>query len=103
MRKRIWPVVVILMTAAILPGFAQQATLQEEQDFRFAIQLENKGLFDLAALQFERFAESYPMSVQAPHALFRAAQNYEKADSLSRAARDYQMILFQYPQSGSWN
>ena len=76
-----------------------QQTLQEEQDFRFAIQLENKELFDIAAVQFERFSESYPSSPQAPTALFRAGENYEKADSLTKASNAYRTILLRYPQS----
>jgi tetratricopeptide (TPR) repeat protein len=99
MSTRTWFLIIILMATLLQSVFAQQATLQEEQDYRFAIQLEKKGLFDLAALQFERFASSYPMSTRAPEALFSSAQNYTSADSLAKAATIYKRILFNYPQS----
>jgi len=98
MSTKFWPIAVLLLMLSI-SARSQQPTLQEEQDFRFAIQLENKGLYDLAALQFERFADSYPMSVQAPQALFSAAADYAKVDSLARAAENYRRILLKYPQS----
>ena len=74
-------------------------TTGKVQDFRFAVQLENKELYDIAALQFERFSEIYPTSPQAPTALFRAGENYEKADSLSKASQAYLAVLLRYPQS----
>lgn len=88
---------VILIGQADLP--AQQTTLQEEQDYRFALELENKGLNDIAALQFERLAETYPFSLRAPEALMRAGQNYERADSLHKASQLYLGLLLKYPQS----
>lgn len=89
-----------LISVFFLPVLVMgQGILQEEQDFRFAVQLENKALFDIAALQFERFAGLYPNSLQAPEALLRAGQNYEKADSLSRASEAFMAALLRYPQS----
>jgi tetratricopeptide (TPR) repeat protein len=89
--------VTIMIWQANLP--AQQATLQEEQDYRFAVELENKGLNDIAALQFERLANIYPFSMRAPEALMRAGQNYERADSLVKASQLYLSLLLKYPQS----
>ncbi|MBN1561444.1 tetratricopeptide repeat protein [candidate division KSB1 bacterium] len=90
----------LLSIGLFVTSFAMaQQTLQEDQDFRFAIQLENRGLYDIAALQFERFADTYPTSPQAPTALLQAGENYEKADSLARASRVYLAVLLQYPQS----
>lgn len=89
----------IILLFALLSCPMAQITLQEEQDFRFAIELENKALFDIAALQFERFAELYPSSLQAPAALLRAGENYEKVDSLVRASKVYLSLLLKYPQS----
>ncbi|MBN1481640.1 tetratricopeptide repeat protein [candidate division KSB1 bacterium] len=88
---------ILLLTVA--PYLLAHSTLQEEQDFRFAIELENKELFDIAALQFERFAELYPSSPQAPVALLRAGENYEKADSLIRASNVYLAVLLKFSQS----
>ncbi len=91
---------IFALTALLITGaLAQQSTLQEEQDYRFAIQLANKGLHDVAALQFERMAENYPLSPRAPEALLFAGENYEQADSLHKAAQAFLSILFKYPQS----
>jgi len=94
-----WLFLALCVMAPFHSLFSQQQTLQEEQDFRFALQLENKGLYDLAALQFERFAETYPMSVKTPQALYASAQDYVKADSTARAVDMLRRILFKYPQS----
>lgn len=80
--------------------FAQEGVFQEEQDFRFAKQLEKKGMNNIAALQFMRFASLYPTSLRSPEALFSAAMNYEKADSSFKAADIYLRLLLKYPQSG---
>lgn len=79
--------------------FGQTAILQEEQDFRFAEQLSEKGMDDMAALQFERFVENYPASLRAPEALFNAANSYQKIDSLAKAADLYLALLFKFPRS----
>lgn len=94
--KLVSVLLILLMATAVV---SQQTTLQEEQDYRFAIQLANKGLHDVAALQFERLAETYPLSPRAPEALLYAGENYEQADSLHKAAQAYMSILFKYPQS----
>ncbi|MBN1466547.1 tetratricopeptide repeat protein [candidate division KSB1 bacterium] len=88
----------IILLFAVSFAAAQQ-TLQEDQDFRFAVQLENRELYDIAALQFERFADMYPTSPQAPTALLRAGENYAKSDSLSRASQAFMAVLLRYPQS----
>ncbi len=98
MKQKQWFFMLIVFLLLSTIGTAQN-TLQEEQDFRFAVQLESKGLFDIAALQFERYAELYPTSTQAPEALLRAGQNYEKADSLGRASHAFMAALLRYPQS----
>ncbi|MDZ7370480.1 MAG: tetratricopeptide repeat protein [candidate division KSB1 bacterium] len=79
--------------------WAQTAQLQEELDFRFAVELENKKLYDIAALQFARLSETFPVGSRAAEALLRAGQNYERADSLTRAAQCYLGLLLKYPQS----
>ncbi len=79
--------------------WSQEGVFQEEQDFRFATQLAKKGMNDIAALQFMRFAKLYPSSLNAPAALFNAALNYEKADSSDKASNIYLSLLLKYPQS----
>ncbi|NIA28757.1 MAG: tetratricopeptide repeat protein [Actinobacteria bacterium] len=91
------PILILLLSNVL---FAQEGVFQEEQDFRFAKQLEKKGMNDIAALQFMRFAGLYPTSLKAPEALFSAAMNYEKADSSFKASDIYLRLLLRYPQSG---
>jgi len=79
--------------------FGQQINLQEDEDFRFAQQLQDKGMYDLAAQQFLKFTENYPGSLNSPQAFFYAAQSNEKIDSLATAAAIYLRLLMQYPQS----
>jgi len=81
------------------PAHAQQKIIQEEQDYRFAVQLFDKGMYDLAAQQYIKFSENFPTSIKAPQAFFNAAQSYEKADSLNKAAKIYLDLLLKYPQS----
>ncbi len=88
--------VILLLSATCLWG---QNLIQEEQDLTFADQLADKGMYDLAAVQFSRYAETYPLSPKAPEALFKAAVNYEKADSLGKAASTYMSLLLKFPDS----
>ena len=78
---------------------AQEHLLQEEQDFRFAVQLADKQLHDIAALQFIKFADSWPTSPNAPEALFRAAESQEELKAYDRAAATYLRLILSYPQS----
>ncbi|MBN2412141.1 tetratricopeptide repeat protein [candidate division KSB1 bacterium] len=79
--------------------YAQQNIIQEEQDFQFALQLFDKGMYDLAAQQYMKFTENFPTSINAPQAFFNAALSFEKSDSLNRAAKTYLDLLLKYPQS----
>lgn len=78
---------------------AQSNILQEDQDFRFAGQLAAKGMQDLAALQFLKFAGDYATSPRAPEALFRAAEAYETLPEAGKALSIYLQLILQYPQS----
>lgn len=76
-----------------------QSLVQEEQDYQFANQLAVKGMYDLAAVQFNRYADNYPMSLRAPEALFNAGMNYAKADSLNKAIQILTKLIFRYPDA----
>ncbi len=78
---------------------AQETALQEEHDFRFSIQLMNKEMYDLAAIQFDKFTDNYPTSPNAPQAMINAASCYEKMDSLNVAAKYYYDLVLKFPQS----
>ena len=90
---------VVLVIVKLSVGYGQSGIVQEEQDFRFAHQLAEKGMNDIAAFQFFRFSQQYPTSLRAPEALLRAGESYEKADSSFKAANLYLSLLLQYPQS----
>lgn len=77
----------------------QEHLLQEEQDFRFAVQLADKQLHDIAALQFLKFADTWPTSPNAPEALFRAAESQEEIKAFDQAATTYLRLILGYPQS----
>jgi len=94
--KIILLIAVVILCANVL---AQENIIQEEQDFRFSLQLLEKEMYDLAAQQFIKFTENYPTSINAPQAFFNAAQSYEKADSLNKSAKIYLDLLLKYPQS----
>ncbi len=79
--------------------FAQETALQEEHDFRFSMQLMNKEMYDLAAIQFDKFTDNYPSSPNAPQAMINAASCYEKMDSLNVAAKYYYDLVLKFPQS----
>jgi len=93
---RNWSLIVCLLTAALL---AQEKSTQEDQDFRFASQLADKEMYDLAALQFQKYVDHYPDSPQAPAALFRSAECLSAKGDASEAARVYLQLLLQFPQS----
>ena len=78
---------------------AQDSPLQADQNYQFALQLEKKGMFDLAAHQFKEYAETYPTSVRAPEALLKAGQNYGKADSLGKAEQAFLSLILKYPET----
>lgn len=92
-------ILALLASSLSLPLFAQENILQEEQDYRFAEQLADKGMKGLAALQFIKYADNFPTSPRAPQALFNAALNYESIDSLGRASQVYLKLFFKYPNS----
>ncbi|MBN1997798.1 tetratricopeptide repeat protein [candidate division KSB1 bacterium] len=94
--KRMIMMLFVLYTVCWLSA---QSLIQEEQDFTFASQLAEKGMYDLAAVQFSRYAETYPLSPKAPEAMFKAAVNFEKADSLGKAASTYMSLLLKFPDS----
>jgi len=81
------------------PLTAQPLTMQEEVEFRFAGQLAERGLPELAAQQFSRFAEEYSGSPRAHEALFLAAENYAAVDSFARASEAYLTLILRHPQS----
>ncbi len=78
---------------------AQNSMLQADQNYQFAVQLEKKGMYDLAAHQFKEYASTYPTSVRAPEALLKAGQNYEKADSLGKAEQAFLSLILKYPET----
>ncbi|HQG45185.1 MAG TPA: tetratricopeptide repeat protein, partial [bacterium] len=80
---------------------AQESVLQEERDFRFAEQLAEKKLYDLAAQQFSRFADLWPTSPRAPEALFRAAESLEALEAWQRAADTYLRLVLAYPEAAN--
>ncbi len=80
---------------------AQELVLQEERDFRFAEQLAEKQLDDLAARQFSHFADLWPASPRAPEALFRAAESFEALESWQRAADTYLRLVLAYPEAAN--
>jgi len=80
---------------------AQELVLQEERDFRFAEQLAGKKLHDLAAQQFNRFADLWPTSPRAPEALFRAAESFEAQEAWQRAADTYMRLVLSYPEAAN--
>lgn len=80
-------------------GYSQGTIFQEEQDWRFARQLADKGMWDLSALQFFKYAENYPTSPNAPEALFRSAESYDKVNRQNDALEGYLRLLLKYPQS----
>ncbi len=99
MKKVQYLLIFILFLLLLTKLSAQQGSLQEDEDFHFAMQLQDKGMNDLAAQQFLKFTENYPGSINSPQAYFNAGQNLEKIDSLSAAANIYLQLLMQYPQS----
>ncbi len=94
MIRRIW-----ILFCFIVPVFAQTDIMQEEQDYRFAVQLGNKGMHDLAALQFVKYAGQYASSPRAAEALFHGAESFESSRNPEQALELYMQIVLQYPQS----
>ncbi len=94
--RGLWVVCLLWIVGTVA---AQHPILKEEQDFQFAVQLGEREMHDLAALQLIKFSEQYPTSPQAPTALFRAAQNYEMNNQPDQAAEIYLRLLLRYPQS----
>ncbi len=90
---------VLLLFNRLLP--AQEGLFQEEKDFSFAVQLAEKKLYDLAAQQFAKFADSWPTSPRAPEALFNAAENYENIQAYQRAADTYLRLVMSYPEAAN--
>jgi tetratricopeptide (TPR) repeat protein len=87
----------LLLAASGVP--AQELLLQEERDYRFAEQLAEKELHDLAAQQFTKFVAAWPTSPHAPEALFRAAESYEAIEAFPRAADTYLQLVLSYPEA----
>ncbi len=91
--------VFFLVVAFAASAITQVNIFQEEQDWRFAKQLAEKGMHDLAALQFAKYAENYSSSPNAPEALLHSAQNYEKTGQPNVASETYLKLILKYPQS----
>ncbi len=96
-QKSIWLMLIVFLLPGVL--MAQQNALQEEEDFQFAQQLETKEMYDLAASQFQSFAETYPTSPRASEALLRAGENMTKAGDTAAAATLYQRLMMRYPET----
>ena len=96
------PVVILsiglLLSATIL--FAQSpVAIQENEDFVFAEQLADKGMHDLAANQFQQYADKYSDSPKAAEALLRAGKSLEEIKEWTAAVSVYTRLLLNYPQS----
>ena len=89
--------IILLLCSTLL--YAQMDITQEEQDFLFAGQLAFKGMYDLAGLQYLKYADTYASSPRAPEALYRAAEAYEKLPAIDKATDIYLQLLLKYPQS----
>ncbi|HTY35492.1 MAG TPA: tetratricopeptide repeat protein [Bacteroidota bacterium] len=75
------------------------ANIAEEQDYAFAHGLYRDGLFQIAAEQFQRFAQKHPQSVRIQDALFLRADCLLQLGQFPDAAREFTNFINEYPNS----
>jgi TolA-binding protein len=87
-----------LLCALLLP-WPQTAAGQasEEESYAFCTRLESDGLLQVAADQWERFADRFPESPRTPEALRRAARCHREAGAPEGAERVLVRFLESFP------
>jgi len=93
--KRIFIVLIIIFNSPVLTA---QVT-QEETDFIYGKRLYEEQLYDLAAIQFEKFVKDYPDSPRASEAQFLLADSYFLKGEFKDAIEQYSALIIRFPQS----
>lgn len=84
---------IILLLA--IPGFSQR--YGETDDFSYALKLYNEGFYDIAAQQFNLFANRYPNSDRVPDAKYYQAMSLFKLGEYENARIEFQSMAVSYP------
>ena len=74
-------------------------TRSETEELAYAEKLFSEELYDLAAIQFTRFANAYPASPKAPQALLQALKSYYRFGKPQEAIKTGREILLIYPET----
>ncbi|MFZ0390179.1 MAG: tetratricopeptide repeat protein [Calditrichia bacterium] len=82
----------LLMTATLA---AQR--YGESDDFSYALKLYNEGFYDIAAQQFDHFAERYPNSDRVPDAKYYQASSLFKTGDFENARLEFQALAVSFP------
>lgn len=69
----------------------------ESDDFSYALKLFNEGFYDIAAQQFQLFANRYPDSDRLPDAKYYQALSLFKLNDLENARIEFQSLAVSFP------
>lgn len=90
---------VILGLCLLLTANVAGQVTGEAEELSYADRLYQERLFDLAALQYQRYAERYPTSPKAPLALLQACRAFSGSGQHEAAERVVREALLRYPDT----
>jgi len=93
--RRIITFVIIILLLQISLLFSQR--YGESDDFSYALKLFNEGFYDIAAQQFQLFANRYPNSDRLPDAKFYQALSLFNLNDLENARIEFQSLAVSFP------
>ena len=88
----------ILLSAVAVPRLAGQS-LTDEERLQFADGLYARGLYDLAAREYEGFLADFPQSAKRDVAHFRLGESRRQLGDLTEAEKHFRRVFADHPDS----
>ncbi|MBN2416888.1 tetratricopeptide repeat protein [bacterium] len=84
----------------VIPAVSLFGQIPDEiAEFTYGGKLFEDGLFDLALIQYQRFADRFPGSAKMPEALFRIGECYLETGQYADARNEYYQLLIRFEES----
>ena len=88
-----------LIAALFLSVVASPDPLRDNERVRFADGLYSRGMYELAAAEYEAYLRDFPKGEQAAVAHFRLGESYRRLDRKLDAEKQFRLVFTGYPES----
>lgn len=87
------PFTILLILLAAMPAYSTPIVIDADKQFHFADSLMQRGEFDRAILEFERFIHFFPEDVRVPQAYCLMGVSHMKAGRYEKARKVFSEVL----------